>query len=109
MMAFGGRLGFLGFAPNPTRAPELISYIDFTYGRFDNYFVPKYNDSSEVRFPWRFDLTGLFKIPVTPLYIGFDMNKGIGPDNMTLFVGLRTDLSTLLSKLITVPSSQSGQ
>ena len=52
----------------------------------------------------RFEMTGLFKVPSTPMYIGMDLNKGVGPDNLTLFVGLRTDLSSLLSKLVTVPT-----
>jgi len=85
----------------------MISYIDFTYGRFDNYFVEKYKDTSgAVRFPLRFDMTGLLKIPTMPLYTGFDLNKGAGPDNLTLFVGLRSDLSSLLSKLIPTTSSK---
>jgi hypothetical protein len=105
MMTVGGRFGFLAFSPTPNRAPELVSYIDFTYGRFDNYFVQKYDDpAGGVRFPWRLDVTGLLKIPVTPVYMGFDLNKGVGPDNLSIFVGLRTDLSSLLSKL--VPTAQ---
>jgi len=107
MMVIGGRFGFMSLAPKPNRAPEMISYIDFTYGRFDNYFVEKYKDTSgAVRFPLRFDMTGLLKIPTMPLYTGFDLNKGAGPDNLTLFVGLRSDLSSLLSKLIPTTSSK---
>jgi hypothetical protein len=101
MMAFGTRLGFLRFAPTPNRAPETISYVDFTYGRFDNYFVQKYGGATgAIRFPWRFDMTGLLKVPLTPLYIGLDLNKGVGPDNLSLFIGLRTDMSSLLTKLV---------
>jgi hypothetical protein len=101
MMAFGARFGFLRFSPTPNRAPETISYLDFTYGRFDNYFVQKYDDTTgAIRFPWRLDMTGLLKVPLTPLYIGLDLNKGVGPDNLTIFIGLRTDLSSLLTKLV---------
>ena len=101
----GGRIGFLALSPTPNRAPSLISYVDFTYGRFDNYFTQKYGDTTgAVRYPLRFEMTGLFKVPSTPMYIGMDLNKGVGPDNLTLFVGLRTDLSSLLSKLVTVPT-----
>ena len=101
MMSVGVRLGFMRFAPTPNRAPETISYVDFSYGRFDNFFVQKYQDPNEgIRYPWRFDLVGAFKIPLMPLYIGSEINKGVGPDSMSIFVGLRTDLSSVLSKLV---------
>ena len=63
--------------------------------------MQRYDDpSGAIRFPWRFDMTGLLKVPLTPLYIGLDLNKGVGPDNLTIFIGLRTDLSSLLTKLV---------
>jgi hypothetical protein len=106
MMAFGGRLGFFGLSPNPSREPETISYIDVTYGRFDNFFVQKYDDKlGGIRYPWRLDITGRLKIPATPMFIGMDINKGVGPDAMSIFVGARTDLSSLLTKLIPTTSA----
>jgi hypothetical protein len=39
------------------------------------------------------------KIPHTPIYIGSDLNKGVGPDAASIYVGVRTDLSALLSTL----------
>jgi hypothetical protein len=105
MMAFGTRLGVFTLSPTPHRAPELISYIDFTYGRFDNYFVPVYGSTTGmVHFPWRFDITGRLQIPSTPFYVGLDLNKGTGPDNLSIFIGARTDLSNMLGKLI--PTAQ---
>jgi hypothetical protein len=112
MMAFGGRLGMLTLAPTPNRSADLVSFIDFTYGRYDNFFTPKYTDlnppassspitdfSGSVRYPWRFGINARLKIPSTPIYIGSDINKGVGPDAMTIFVGVRTDLSSLLANL----------
>jgi hypothetical protein len=105
MMAFGTRLGVFTLAPTPHRAPELISYIDFTYGRFDNYFVPVYGSTTGmIHFPWRFDITGRLQIPSTPFYVGLELNKGTGPDNLSIFIGARTDLSNMLGKLI--PTAQ---
>ncbi len=105
MMAFGGRLGFLGFAPTPNRAPELVSYVDVTYGRYDNYFTETYTGEGQtptgyVRFPWRLDVIGVLKVPATPIYIGTELNKGTGPDSMSVYLGIRTDLTSLLAKLI---------
>ena len=93
-------------SPTPRRAPELISFIDFTYGRYDNFFVPTFGDNpnGSVRFPWRFGMNARLNIPSTIFYVGVDLNKGTGPDSMSIFVGARADLSAMLGKLI--PSAQ---
>lgn len=105
MMAFGGRLGMFTFSSTPNRAPEQIMYVDFTYGRYDNFFTQKYGDTTgAVRYPWRFGMNSRLKIPGTIFFIGADMTKGVGPDDLQFYVGGRADLSALFSKLF--PSLQ---
>ena len=109
MMAFGGRLGLFELSPRPSRAPESIMNIDFTYGRYDNFFTETYTpstgtESGGVRFPWRFGLNSRLQIPGTIFYLGSDLTKGVGPDSLTIYVGARADLSALLTKLI--PTAQ---
>jgi hypothetical protein len=101
MMAFGGRLGMFTFSSTPNRAPEQIMTVDFTYGRYDNFFTQKFGDTTgAVRFPWRFGLNSRLKIPSTGFYVGADLTKGVGPDDLKIYVGGRADLSALLGKLI---------
>ena len=107
MMAFGGRVGLFQLSSTPHRAPESIMYIDVTYGRYDNFFAPKYssdNLNGGVRYPWRFGLNSRFQIPGTIFYIGSDLTKGVGPDSLSIYVGARADLSALLAKLIPTTS-----
>lgn len=101
MMAFGGRLGMFRLSKVPSRAPEQVMTLDFTYGRYDNFFIQKYGDTTgAVRFPWRFAMNSMLKIPQTPMFIGADLNKGVGPDDLRIYIAARTDLSALLTKLI---------
>ena len=109
MMAIGGRLGLFQLSAMPNRAPESIMNVDFTYGRYDNFFVQKYSQppavaTGGVRFPWRFGMSTRFQIPGTIFYIGSDLTKGVGPDSLSIYVGARADLSAMFGKLI--PSSQ---
>jgi hypothetical protein len=41
-----------------------------------------------------------FKIPETPIYVGFTSNIGPGEDDMRFFFGTRFDFSKLVSKLL---------
>jgi hypothetical protein len=75
-------------------APELLSYLDVTAGRWENY-----RESNGTRGA-RLDVTGRYKIPFTILYIGFDANVGPGGSDFRLFAGTRVDVSSILGRLL---------
>jgi hypothetical protein len=105
----GARLGH--FALNAKRrdvAPELISYLDITYGRFDNFRLPRVISPTQSTIPpsvddeivKRFEIHGRFKIPETPLYVGFTGNVGHGPDDLRFFFGTRFDFSRAIARML---------
>jgi hypothetical protein len=102
--AYGIRFGH--FLLDPRRksvSPELLSYLDITIGRFGNFRSldkPDAGPGTNDRIPWRIESTGRFKIPATPLYVGFMSNHGVGKDDMRYFFGTRFDISKLLGRLI---------
>lgn len=100
----GVRFGHMHLSASGNVMPELVSYIDLTVGRFDNYRKPKpdVEPSYGAGFvsPARFEIHGRAKIPQTPLTIGFTINTGSGPDDYQLFVGSRFDATKFLKKLL---------
>jgi len=102
----GMRVGHLTFSgKRASVAPELISFLDVTYGRFDNFRLPKDTPAnllptSNDRIPSRLEIYGRLRIPETPLYVGFTGNLGPGPDDMRFFFGTRFDFSKVVGKLL---------
>jgi hypothetical protein len=95
--AYGGgfRLGHFRLPAHFRKeGPELLSYLDVTAGRWENY-----RESNGTR-GVRLDVNGRYKIPFTILYIGFDANLGPGGSDFRLFAGTRVDVSSILGKLL---------
>jgi hypothetical protein len=95
--AYGGgfRLGHFRLPAHfHQEGPELLSYLDVTAGRWENY-----RESNGTRGA-RLDVNGRFKIPLTILYIGFDANVGPGGSDFRLFVGTRVDVGSILGRLL---------
>jgi hypothetical protein len=96
--AGGVRIGHFRLPAHFNReGPELLSYLDITAGKWENY-----REANGVR-GVRLDVNGRYKIPYTLLYIGFDANTGPGGSDFRVFAGTRVDVSTILGKLL--PSS----
>jgi hypothetical protein len=74
--------------------PALLSYLDVTAGRWENY-----RESNGTR-GTRLDVNGRYKIPLTILYIGFEANVGPGGSDFRLFAGTRVDVASILGKLL---------
>jgi hypothetical protein len=87
-------------------APELISWLDLTMGRWENFEVllpTNLKDSAGNvvtvrRRPWRYQAEGRLKIPGTPFIAGFDGNFGEGPDDVRFGFGMRFDVGNLIQK-----------
>lgn len=106
---YGGRIGVSRMSYSKDVAPELISYIDVTIGRFSNFDV---NDGSgKMRRPWRFQLEGIMKVPGYPVVLGFQANVrqnfGTGDDiqfrdardDLRFFIGTRFDAGKAIAKI----------
>lgn len=95
-MASGIRLGHYVVLPNSQSvAPELVSWVDLTIGKWDRF----HNDSIPNRSLMRFEATGRVKVPYTPATLGFSSNTGSGPDEFTFFAGTRFDVGKILSRI----------
>ncbi|MBV8856044.1 MAG: hypothetical protein JOZ02_03695 [Acidobacteria bacterium] len=86
-------------------APELISWLDLTTGRWENFQVmtnvmdaPGHIVTISRR-PWRYQAEGRLKIPGSPFLVGFDGNFGEGKDDVRFGFGMRFDVGKLLQKL----------
>ena len=96
----GLRIGHFTLPTDPQNvAPQLLSYIDMTFGQWDNFRLPG-KTAGTTYVPVRFDSTGRLKIPATPIYIGYEVSKGHGPSDFRVFIGTRFDVGQLLSKLL---------
>ena len=103
--SYGLRFGFFEFAPRrKTVAPELVSFLDITAGRFDNFrrpiSPPTDDPGKNFEVPLRVEASGRFRIPQTPLYIGFSGNFGPHFDDVRVFFGTRFDIAKLLAKAL---------
>jgi hypothetical protein len=92
----GARLGhFMGREADA--APELVSYIDFLWGRYASL------DPSRRRL----GIEGVLKAPGAPVVVGFTANLGrsggTGRDDLRFFFGTRFDLGSLLARLKAIP------
>jgi len=94
--SFGARLGVFQHSRSASEAPELVSYVDITRGRFGDF-----------GHPWRYSLEGLFKVPHSPLVLGFNANIGTGGnlaftqprDDLRFLVGAQFDFAKFLKAL----------
>ena len=94
--------------PNTTSGTTTTTYQDlmtYTYQPVD----------SRKRL-YRLDIEGLFKVPATPLYLGFNANLGqktfgairldhgyIAPDDLEIFFGTKFDIGELFAKIGVAP------
>lgn len=94
--SYGFRFGHFSIDPRrQTIAPELLSYLDLTFGKFDSFL-----DNGVRR--WRVESSGRFKFPGTPIYAGFGTNFGPGPDDLRVFFGTRFDLGKAIASTLKV-------
>lgn len=102
--SFGARLGVFEHSHSAAAAPELVSYVDITRGRFGDFEA--FRDLLLER-PWRYSLEGLFKVPHSPLVLGFNANIGTGGklaftqprDDLRFLIGAQFDFSKFLKAL----------
>jgi hypothetical protein len=118
----GTRLGHYKLSADPNVAPELISYLDLTAGKWENFDLTKGQPCNAPANLGAFDckngtvklgdnlllirerkfrlgFEGRLKIPETPLFVGFDANLGKGPDDLRFLFGTRFDIGNLFGKL----------
>lgn len=92
---------------NPNIAPELISWLTISAGRWENFEIEvptgqkdaEGNDINVRRRPWRIEALGRLKIPETPFIIGFEGNFGKGPDDVRFLFGTRFDVGKIIRTL----------
>jgi hypothetical protein len=95
------------YEANPNIAPEMISWLTISAGRWENFeiMVPTGQKNAlgeEIKVrerPWRVEALGRLKIPETPFIIGFDGNFGKGPDDLRFIFGTRFDIGKLMRTL----------
>jgi hypothetical protein len=108
--SFGARIGhfrYPGRALDQNVAPELISWLDISRGKFENFELDIPTGQMDAmgnpitsrvqRYRW--EAQGRLKIPETPFLIGFDGNFGDGPDDLRFIFGTRFDIGKLIGKL----------
>jgi hypothetical protein len=71
-LAGGLRIGhFRAFSNSHSVSPSLISWVDFTWGRWDRLPASDLLDKNgKVRYGTRFEVAGRLKIPYSPFTIG---------------------------------------
>lgn len=89
---------------SPNHAPELLSYLDITRGRFENFELSSTITTNAgmaqiIQRPYRIATEGRLKIPATPMIIGFDGNFGKGRDDLRFLFGLKFDIGKLFGNL----------
>jgi hypothetical protein len=110
--AIGARLGHLQLWDSWNVAPDLLSYLDITVGKWTNlYQCPAAGCTTNsaglitnLPKPFMLGVGGQFKVPSTPLILGFDTIKPFATSARTDFrftVGIKTDLACLFTALST--------
>jgi hypothetical protein len=95
------------YESNPNIAPELISWLTLSMGRWENFEIEVPTGQKDAmgqdikvrKRPWRYEALGRLKIPETPFLIGFDGNFGKGPDDVRFIFGTRFDIGKILRTL----------
>jgi hypothetical protein len=110
---WGGRIGHYKLSyDSANEAPELMSYIDVTVGRFSNLEtlapLPNGSGTYPIR-QYRVAIEGALKVPATPLLLGFSANLGqnllsqphtlAAKDDLRFFFGTTFDIGRLFGKL----------
>jgi hypothetical protein len=102
--AAGVRLGYLRYfdseATRPiSTAPVLLSFVDITAGRWQNFAAPG-DHAGEARVPWRVEVKGSISVPRFPVFFGIYWNGGVSaPNDYRVFVGLRTEFAQMATKI----------
>ena len=110
---FGARLGVDRLNYSKNVVSESILYFDVVSGRFSNFDVAPVTNR-----PWRFGFEGVFRVPATPITLGFSanihQNFGLGnsmtvdpaKDDLRFFIGAKFDAGKLFDKLGTTKLTQ---
>jgi hypothetical protein len=118
---YGARIGHYALtrrnnAPDRSKAPDLVSYLDVIFGPFSNLetlIVPKGQQTPVTRTRlYRLALEGVLKVPSTPLIVGFNANVGQeavlrgnhdivqrAGDDLRFLFGVRFDAAKLMSAI----------
>ena len=115
--AAGARLGHFKFEKSESSTPNLVSYLDITVGRWENFercVLPPIDRPTENRtgivscetnptlapeIDFRIGIEGRLKIPKTPLQFGFELNTGQGQDDLRFIIGATFDIAKGVGKL----------
>lgn len=119
--AAGFRIGHMKLAAsNNDESHEIMSYLDIMRGKWENFEIllpvidPLTGKQKEIQDPddpmktikldfrerrWRWAFEGRLKVPLMPLYVGFDANLGDGADDVRFLFGTKFDVGKLFSKL----------
>ncbi|HVI08131.1 MAG TPA: hypothetical protein VND65_07520 [Candidatus Binatia bacterium] len=112
---FGGRFGHYAMGNSKDEAPETLSYLDFSFGRFSNLesLVQTAAFPTSRERLWRISVEGILKIPSTPLIIGVSANVGMNNpgapkvvqnagDDLRFLFGAKFDVAKLLARVVQV-------
>ena len=102
--SFGARLGVFEHFHSSAEAPQLVSYVDISRGRFGDFEAFR---GPLLERPWRYSLEGVFKVPHSPFVLGFDTNIGTGGnlgfiqprDDLRFLIGAQFDFSKFLKAI----------
>lgn len=93
-------------------APELLSYIDFTFGKWGSFaqcpptgcITDSTGTVTNLNRPYLFGVEGRLKVPSTPLILGFNTITpitGTGKSDFRFTIGIKLDLGCVYSALTT--------
>jgi hypothetical protein len=95
VFAGGVRIGLLRLLRATVfTAPILESYVDVTYGNATNLFL-RNSDADTATSLDQLDLTGLWKIPESPFYLGVNVTTGPGATRTGVLFGARIEAGRL--------------
>jgi hypothetical protein len=109
--SYGTRLGVFQHFSSSSAAPQIVSYIDMTVGRYGDFEA--FRTIAPLEFlsvrPWRYSFEGMLKLPHSPFVLGFDANIGTGVgiphlftpplDDLRFIIGTQFDFSKFLKSL----------
>lgn len=95
-------IGHQKLSDTPDRAPEIISYVHLSIGRWGNLRETALAGSPD-KLPWRWGMEGRLKIPASVFEIGFESNAAIGnsplPNDLRFTFGARLEIGDVVGKL----------
>ncbi len=102
-IAPGARIGLFKFHDEhkTSLAPDVITYLDITYGKYENFAQPVGASTTKFTHPYRIGMEGRFMVPKMPAFIGFDSNTRVGnsPGDLRFLVGTTFDMGCLIQKI----------